>query len=178
MVTCRVLPRSTLETSPDLPALGPSAATQASVNFVPFNQFHTLPFSECCNSFICHSYGNTGGVPQLFPFWNSAPAPWLAPAQFPAVVVPLELRWSPVVFPREMLSISYFLISLPHSFFHNEGGYTHSPASLHFCLRTAFLLSSSTQGAIRQGAPSRTSAARREPTSLPTRAAKGSSPCQ
>jgi chorismate dehydratase len=28
----------------------------------------TLPFSVSCNSFICHSYKNTGGVYQLFPF--------------------------------------------------------------------------------------------------------------
>jgi hypothetical protein len=39
---------------------------------VPFIRLRTLSFSVSRKSCICHSYENTGGVPQLFPFWNSA----------------------------------------------------------------------------------------------------------
>jgi len=36
----------------------------------PFKGLRTLSFSVSCNPFVCHSYENTGGVYQLFPFWN------------------------------------------------------------------------------------------------------------
>jgi phosphoserine aminotransferase len=36
-----------------------------------FHLPYTLPSSVSCNSFICHSYENTGGVGLFFPFWNS-----------------------------------------------------------------------------------------------------------
>jgi hypothetical protein len=42
----------------------------SSISFASF-LFRTLPFSVSRNSFICHSYENTRGVYQLFPFWNS-----------------------------------------------------------------------------------------------------------
>jgi Zn-dependent protease len=38
----------------------------------PFKCLRTLPSSVSCKSCICHSYENTGGVYQLFPFWNSS----------------------------------------------------------------------------------------------------------
>lgn len=41
----------------------------ASISFTSLF-FRTLPFSACCNSFICDSYENNGGVYQLFPNWN------------------------------------------------------------------------------------------------------------
>jgi hypothetical protein len=34
-----------------------------------FRSVRTLPFSVSRNPFACHSYENTGGVCQLFPFW-------------------------------------------------------------------------------------------------------------
>jgi hypothetical protein len=37
----------------------------------PFMRLHTLSFSVSRKSCICHSYENTGGVPQLFPLWNA-----------------------------------------------------------------------------------------------------------
>jgi hypothetical protein len=44
------------------------------------------------------------------------------------VVVPLEPRWSSVVFPRKTLSISFPFMPLPDFFLHNEGGYTPHPS--------------------------------------------------
>jgi hypothetical protein len=37
----------------------------------PFMRLRTLSFSVSRKSCICHSYENTGGVPELFPVWNA-----------------------------------------------------------------------------------------------------------
>ncbi len=136
MVTCRVLPRFTLETNANLPAPGSSLVTQRKVNFFRFTflrtllhgrfrqllYIHAVPHSlvrtpggsvhpsSSDSSFQCLTHSSTHSLPQ----------------RFVASLRPLQSRWSPVVFPREMLSISYPLISLPDCFFHNEGVYTPS----------------------------------------------------
>jgi hypothetical protein len=45
--------------------------------YLAFHLPYALPSSVSCNSFICHSYENTGGVGVFFPFWNplTPPAP-------------------------------------------------------------------------------------------------------
>ena len=48
-------------------------------NFAGIPAFHlpyTLPSSVSRNSFVCHSYENSRGVYQQFPFWNSPAFPF------------------------------------------------------------------------------------------------------
>ena len=47
--------------------------------------------------------------------------------------LPLSSRWSPVVFQREMPSISFLFMSLPDSSHQNEGGYTPTPLLVVCC---------------------------------------------
>jgi hypothetical protein len=61
-----------------LPLVGPGFLSSLPPYVIPcvfllflFIRLRTLSFSVSCKSCICHSYENTGGVYQLFPFWNS-----------------------------------------------------------------------------------------------------------
>jgi hypothetical protein len=130
MVTCRVLPRSTHETSSDLPAIAPSLAKLVNLNLFLFNRFRTLPFSVCCNSFICHSYGNTGGVT------SHSGTPRLPPLAAPLISLPSLSHWRLIVFQRKSPPMSLLFLPLPNVFLRNEQRRTHplpvSAPCLHF----------------------------------------------
>jgi hypothetical protein len=76
MVTFRVLPRSTLETSSDLRALSLSIARRANVNFFAFNQFHTLASLFCTRAFDNSFAINT------FRTLLQNPGEWVYPQEF------------------------------------------------------------------------------------------------
>jgi hypothetical protein len=80
----------------------------------PFICLRTLSFSVSCNSFVCHSYENTGGVPQLFPFWNSP----LTSGTFRSTTVSTWRRSDLRRFHRLDQSPTYLFSfhTLPHSF--------------------------------------------------------------
>jgi hypothetical protein len=81
--------------------------------FVPLR---TLSFSVSCNSFVCHSYENTGGIPQLFPFWNS---PLAAHSSNTVDVQTCGHSDDPSAVPLPPYPLMPYLLSfhtLPHSF--------------------------------------------------------------
>ncbi len=53
------------------PFLNPSSLTANLPPFL-FKRLRTLPFSVFRKSCICHSYENSRGAYQLFPFWNAS----------------------------------------------------------------------------------------------------------
>ena len=58
--------------------------TRAVISISPrFKPLRTLSFSVACKPFACHSYENTGGVYQQFPFWFSQAAHCGASAVLP-----------------------------------------------------------------------------------------------
>jgi hypothetical protein len=132
VLTCRVLARSILDSRLDLPAFCLSRATHENVSFFLFNRFRTL-----CPLFGASAFDNSFGI-RLFRTLLQKPGVGtpLRVTREPrsprgcclAVIDPLSSCWGPVVFQREMPSISFPFMPLRDSFHHNEGGYTPLPS--------------------------------------------------
>src|SRR6266851_2624753 len=77
---------------------------------------YPLPSSVFCNSFVCSSYENTGGVGVFFPFRHSS----LAPRHSSLAIVPNSFSKTPAVGegPSFLTSLPpYFITSLLHHLF-------------------------------------------------------------
>jgi hypothetical protein len=84
-------------------------------------------------SFRMRTYKKTGGAPFTPSVFGEGPLVYPSEVEGPLSSIvfpslhPLLSRWSPVVFQREMPSISFLFISLSGSFHSNEGVHPHPP---------------------------------------------------